>query len=116
MALLLPLLCARGRERGREGEPPAGQVLGWLGAGCVSGASALVAGTIPRWSEREVGIASSRGGRGGLTSVRALVGLGGAGCDPGGDAPSFGCVGDAGGGLRVSPFGGGLVGGSDFPR
>ena len=57
VALLLPLLCARGRERGshRPG------VLAWLGAGCVSGASALVAGTIPWWREREVGIASSCG-------------------------------------------------------
>lgn len=85
-------------ERG-EGEPPAGRLLAWAGAGCVSGASALMAHTTHWWREREVGIGPLLCvGRVGLASVRALIGLGGAG-------------------LRVSPFGGGCVsGGDDFPR
>lgn len=71
---VLPGVVNTRTHRERVGEPPAGQVLGWLGAGCVSGASALVAGTILRWREREVGIASSRGGvLGWLPSGRLLA-------------------------------------------
>ena len=75
--------CVRVEEKGgahgvvnthREGGSHVGRaIVAWLGAGCVSGASALVAGTIPWWREREVGI----GLRAGLASVRAIVGLGG---------------------------------------
>ena len=105
---VLPGVVNTRTHREMVGEPPAGQVLGWLGAGCVSGASALVAGTIPRWREREVGIASSRGGvLGWLPSGRLLAWAGLVAVLVVALLP-LGARRGAGGGLRVSPFGGGL--------
>lgn len=78
------------RERGDTGRA----IVAWLGAGCVSGASALVAGTIPP---------GSAGGQ----RERERVG----------ESPAGRLLAWAGTGLRVSPFGGGCVsGGDDFPR
>ena len=91
-------------ERGRgEGEgEPRGADRGGLGGGC----GCVPFGAYnPWWREREVGV----GLRAGLAPVRAIVGIGGGGCDPGGDAPSFGCVGDAGGGALPLGGGGGVV-------
>lgn len=93
---------AHTRRDGGEGEgegEPRGADRGGLGGGC---GCVPFGACNPWWREREVGV----GLRAGLASVRAIVGIGGGGCDPGGDAPSFGCVGDAGGGAL--PLGGGV--------